>query len=35
MVSMDDKHVVMVEEPEYPVAGAERGRQVLVTSARS
>lgn len=34
MVSMDDKHVVKVGEPEYPVAGVERGKQVLVTSAK-
>ena len=27
---MDDKHRVKVEEPNYPVAAAERGRRVLV-----
>ena len=31
MVSMDDKHTVKVGEPDYPVAGAERGKQVLVS----
>lgn len=31
LVSMDDKHTVKVGEPGYPVAGVERGKQVLVT----
>lgn len=31
LVSMDDKHVVKVGEPGYPVAGIERGKQVLVS----
>lgn len=34
MVSMDDKHTIKVGEPDYPVAGVERGKQVLVTSAK-
>ncbi len=29
-VSIDDKHKIKVGEPGYPVAAAERGRQVLV-----
>ena len=33
-VSMDDKHTIKVGEPEYPVAGVERGKQVLVTSSK-
>ena len=35
MVCMDDKHTVKVGEPNYPVAGAERGKQVLVTSSKT
>ncbi len=34
LVSMDDKHTIKVGEPGYPVAGVERGRQVLVTAAK-
>ena len=30
MVSMDDKHKVKVGEPSYPLAAAERGKQVIV-----
>ena len=30
---LDDKHKVKVGEPNYPVAAAERGRQVLVHSS--
>jgi len=33
-VSMDDKHTIKVGEPEYRVAGVERGKQVLVTSSK-
>ncbi len=31
---MDDKHTIKVGEPGYPVAGVERGRQLLVTAAK-
>ena len=31
LVSMDDKHVVKIGEPGYPVSGLERGKQVLVS----
>ena len=34
MVSMDDEHTTKVGEPDYPVAGVERSKQVLVTSAK-
>ena len=34
LVSMDDKHVVKVGEPGYPVAGIERGKQVLVAPGK-
>ena len=34
LVSMDDKRTIKVEEPGYPVAAVERGRQVLMTSAK-
>lgn len=30
LVSMDDKHKVKVGEPSYPLAAAERGKQVIV-----
>lgn len=30
MVSMDDKHKVKVGEPSYPLAAAERGKQIIV-----
>ena len=30
LVSMDDKHKVKVGEPGYPLAAAERGKQVIV-----
>ena len=30
LVSMDDKHKVKVGEPSYPLASAERGKQVIV-----
>ena len=33
LVSMDDKHVVKIGEPGYPVSGLERGKQVLVSPA--
>jgi len=33
-VSMDDKHTIKVGEPGYPVAGVERGRQVLMTLSK-
>ena len=29
-VSLDDKHRVKVGEPNFPVASAERGRQVII-----
>ena len=32
---LDDKHKVKVGEPGFPVAAAERGRQVLVHSSTS
>ena len=32
---MDDKHAVKVGEPGYPLAGVERGKQVLVSSAKT
>lgn len=28
MESMDGKHIVKVGEPDYPIAGVERGKQV-------
>ena len=31
---MDDKHTIKVGEPHYPVAGVERGKQVLVSLIR-
>lgn len=34
MVSMDDKHTVKVGEPGSPVAGVERGKQVLVSVSK-
>ena len=34
-VCVDDKHRVKVGEPSCPVAGAERGRQVIVRSGTS
>ena len=34
-VSMDDKHRVKFGEPEYPVAGVERGKQVLLTATKT
>ena len=34
MVSMDDKHTVKVGEPGCPVAGVERGKQVLVSVSK-
>ena len=34
LVSMDDKHTVKVGEPGSPVAGVERGRQVLVSISK-
>ena len=34
-ICMDDKHRVKVGEPGIPVAAAERGRQVLVSTAQS
>ena len=30
LVSMDDKHKIKVGEPSYPLAAAERGKQVIV-----
>ena len=30
LISMDDKHKVKVGEPSYPLAAAERGKQVIV-----
>lgn len=30
LVSLDDKHKVKVGEPSYPLAAAERGKQVIV-----
>ena len=30
LVSMDDKHKVKIGEPAYPLAAAERGKQVIV-----
>jgi hypothetical protein len=30
LVSMDDKHKIKVGEPSYPIAAAERGKQVIV-----
>lgn len=30
LVSMDDKHKVKADEPSYPLAAAERGKQVIV-----
>ena len=30
LVSMDDKHKIKIGEPLYPIAAAERGKQVLV-----
>lgn len=30
LVSMDDKHKVKCGEPNYPIAAAERGKQVIV-----
>lgn len=30
LVSMDDKHKIKVGEPNYPLAAAERGKQVIV-----
>ena len=35
MVCMDDKHTVKIGEPNYPVAGAERGKRVLVSSSKT
>ncbi len=32
-VCLDDKHRIKVGEPDYPVAAAERGRQVIVSGA--
>ena len=32
LVSIDDKHKIKVGEPGYPLAAAERGKQVLVGS---
>ena len=34
MVSMDEKHIVKVGEPGFPVAGVERGKQVLISPAK-
>ena len=33
--SMDDKHTIKAGEPGYPVSVVERGKAVLVSSARS
>ena len=30
LVSLDDKHRIKIGEPGFPVAAAERGKQVLV-----
>jgi hypothetical protein len=30
LISLDDKHRISVGEPRFPVAAAERGKQVLV-----
>ena len=34
-ISLDDKHRIKVGEPSYPVAAAERGRQVIVSSSET